>query len=307
MNRLTLKHLRYFSALAKHGQFAKAADACAISQPAMSQQIRQLEDIVAQPILERTGRGFELTALGRVIAQRADEVLLSVDELDDFIRASEGELSGELRLGVIPTVAPYLLPKVVKRISQQLPRVDLVLRETITPTLIDELENGTLDAAIVALPLPATDFVETPLFAESFVLVQSEDALGKPTPEFDEIKDMRILLLEEGHCFRDQALQLCEIGEREHRRTMSGSSLTTLVQMVAAGLGVTLIPEMSAEIEARTAPVVMSRLDELDASRDIGMVWRKSSPLQEQFGQVSSIVKSVASEIYEQPRLLEPA
>ncbi|MEM8941637.1 MAG: hydrogen peroxide-inducible genes activator [Pseudomonadota bacterium] len=304
MNRLTLKHLRYFLALTNHGQLTKAAEACAISQPAMSQQIKQFEDIIGQPILERTSRGLELTALGRSIESKALEIVQSVDELSNFVRANEGELYGELRLGVIPTVAPYLLPKLIQGFAQRLPRVELAVRETITPTLSSELENGTIDAAIVALPIAGSDFYETPLFSESFVLVQPEDARGKPLPDISELRQMRLLLLEEGHCFRDQTLELCDLGSRETQKIMSGSSLSTLVQMVAAGLGVTLIPEMSAEIEARTAPVVTSRLDTLDARRDIGLVWRRSNPLHQHFQQLVEIVRDVATDIYDQPRLL---
>lgn len=291
MNGLTMKHLRYFEALARIGHFGRAAESCAISQPALSVQIRELEDLVGVPLVERGGRRIRLTGLGEEFAERTRAILRSVDELEDLGRAAHGPIAGRLRLGVIPTVAPYLLPDIIKALARFYPGIDPRPREAITQRLIEDLTEAKLDAAIVALPISEPALKEVALFDEEFVLVRPLEDAGKPAPSSDRLHEMRLLLLEEGHCFRDQALSVCNIGAASVRDLMEGSSLSTLVQMVGAGIGVTLIPQMAVDTETRSASVCISALAEPRPTRTIGMVWRKSNPLSAQFATIAEIVR----------------
>lgn len=290
MNGLSMKHLRYFDALASQGHFGRAAEVCAISQPALSLQMKDLEALLGAPLIERGARQVRLTPLGEDFAARAREILRAVDELGDLARASAGPLSGRLRIGVIPTVAPYLLPRIIKHLSARLPALDLNPREAVTGRLLDDLAQGRLDIAIVALPVSEPALVEHPLFDEEFVLVRPAEDAGKPVPDRDSLRSMRLLLLEEGHCFRDQALSFCKLSPSVARAVMEGSSLATLVQMVGAGIGVTLIPRMAVTIETQSAPVSIVRLPPPQPSRTIGMVWRRSNPLADQLSRVAGMV-----------------
>lgn len=290
MMNLTLKQLRYFEALARHGHFGRAAEASNISQPALSTQIRDLEAALGATLFERTPRQVRLTAFGEAFAGRARDILRGVDELGDFARLAKGRLAGRLRLGLIPTVAPYVLPPLIAGLGQGYPGLDLDIRETITPKLIDELTDGRLDAAIVALPISEPAFTEVPLLTEDFVLVRAAEDAGTPMPDPAELHTMRLLLLEEGHCFRDQALSFCKLPKDRPRHGLDGSSLATLVQMVGAGIGVTLIPDMAVPVETRAAPVVIGHFAQHPPQRTIGMVWRSRSPLSDQLAALSQVV-----------------
>ena len=283
MTKITLKHLRYFDALASHRHFGRAAEASAISQPAISLQVKELEDILGAPLVERGARQIGLTALGEEVAARGREVLRAVDELGSLARAATGPLSGRLRLGVIPTVAPYLLPQVMRELAGRFSDLDLRPREAVTPKLLRDLAEGRLDLAILALPASEPSLVEHVLLDEEFLLVRHESADGLPVPPLADLPAAPLLLLEEGHCFRDQAIAACKMPRGPAGEIMEGSSLSTLVQMVGAGIGVTLIPEMAAEVERRSAPVVLHRLPEPRPGRRIGLVWRRSNPLSDRF------------------------
>jgi len=293
---LTFKQLRYFEAMSRHCHFGRAADACAITQPSMSMQIKDLEDSLGAALFERGARQVRLTGFGEEFVPRVREILRSVDELEDLARASRDRLLGRLRIGVIPTVAPYLLPTVIGNLTRVYAGIDIHVRETLTQKLIQELAEGRLDAAIVALPVSEPSFVEIALFAEDFVLVRPAEDEGKPAPDIETLREMRLLLLEEGHCFRDQALSFCNMhsGPRE---LLDASSLSTLVQMVGAGIGVTLIPEMAVAVETRSASVSIARFDREKPSRTIGMIWRKTSPLAKQLLQISEVVRRSAEEL----------
>ncbi len=293
MNGLSMKHLRYFEALSRHLHFGRAAEECAITQPALSVQIRELEDLVGAPLVERSSRQIRLTALGSEFAARARTILGAVSDLGDLARAAQGPMRGTLRIGVIPTVAPYLLPRVIQDIARRWPGLDLRPRETVTKRLIDDLTEGRLDTAIVALPVSVPALHEEPLFDEEFVLVRPLSDAGKPVPDARRLREMRLLLLEEGHCFRDQALSFCK-ADPAARDLMEGSSLATLVQMVGAGIGVTLIPEMARDIETRSAAVSVTQLAAPRPSRRIGMIWRKSNPLAGQLEQIAAVVRAAA-------------
>jgi LysR family transcriptional regulator, hydrogen peroxide-inducible genes activator len=286
----TLKQLRYFDALSRHCHFGRAADTCAISQPALSMQIKELEETLGGVLLERGARQIRLTKFGEEVAQRVRDILRSVDELGDFARASRDRLAGRLRIGMIPTIAPYLLPTVIGNLARLHPELDIHVRETLTPSLIRELREGRLDTAIVALPVSEPSLTEVALFAENFLLVRPGEAEGTPVPTSKALREMRLLLLEEGHCFRDQALSFCNMHSSPTREVLDASSLSTLVQMVSAGIGVTLIPEMAVAVETRSASVSVARFKNPQPSRTIGMVWRKTSPLARQLLEISEVI-----------------
>lgn len=294
MMNYTIKQFRYFESLARHGHFGRAAAACAISQPALSVQIKELEQEIGAVLFERGARQVRLTIFGEEFALRVREILRSVDELGDFVRASRDRLVGRLRIGVIPTIAPYLLPRIIASLSQTHSGLELHVRETQTQKLIQELTEGRIDTAIVALPVSEPSFTEVALFAENFVLVRPREDEGKPVPDREALREMRLLLLEEGHCFRDQALSFCNIRSALARDGLDASSLSTLVQMVSAGIGVTLIPEMAVPVETRSAPVAVTRFKSPQPSRTIGMIWRKTSPLAKELSQISEVVRASA-------------
>ncbi len=263
---VTLRQLRYFDALARHGHFGRAAEACSISQPALSMQIKELEDALGGVLLERSARQVALTTFGEELAQRARDILRSVDELGDFA------------------------PKIIGNLTQAHPELDIQVREGLTPKLIQELAEGRLDTAIVALPVSETSLKEVALFTENFLLVRPRKDEGSPVPSREMLREMRLLLLEEGHCFRGQALSFCKMKSSPPREMLDASSLSTLVQMVSAGIGVTLIPEMAVAVETRSASVSVARFKNPQPSRTIGMVWRKTSPLARQLLQISEVV-----------------
>jgi LysR family hydrogen peroxide-inducible transcriptional activator len=241
-------------------------------------------------LLERTARQVAVTKFGEEAAQRVRDILRSVDELGDFARASRDRLVGRLRIGMIPTIAPYLLPKVIGNLAQMHPELDIHVRETLTAKLIQELAEGRLDTAIVALPVSEPSLAEVALFSEHFLLVRPGEDEGTPVPSSKALRAMRLLLLEEGHCFRDQALSFCNMQSSPTREVLDASSLSTLVQMVGAGIGVTLIPEMAVAVETRSASVSVARFKNPQPSRTIGMIWRKTSPLASQLLQFSEVV-----------------
>lgn len=287
----TLKQLRYFAALARHCHFGQAAEACAVSQPALSLQIKELEDTMGAPLVDRSARQVALTPLGQSLVDRVDDILRAVDELGDMARAAQSELLGKLRIGIIPTAAPYLLPRVVAAISEAHPSLDLHVRESLTPRLVSELSEGRLDAAIVALPVSEAQLTEEPLFQEDFVLVRPTADADEPVPSPQHLREMKLLLLEEGHCFRDQALAFCAGPPTLSGDLLDASSLSTLVQMVGAGIGVTLLPEMALDVETRAAPVVASRFPAPAPHRTIGMVWRKTNPLGPHLTEIAALLR----------------
>ncbi len=297
MINLTLKQLRYFEALARHRHFGRAAAACSISQPALSLQIKEMEESLGAALFERSARQVRLSNFGEEFALRVRDILRSVDELIDMARASQDGLAGRLRIGVIPTIAPYLLPTIIGNLTRLNAGLDIHVRETLTAKLLQELAEGRLDTAIVALPVSEPSLTEVALFSENFMLVRPGADEGKPVPSREMLREMRLLLLEEGHCFRDQALSFCNMRSAPPRELLDGSSLSTLVQMVSAGIGVTLIPEIAMAVEMRSAAVSVARFKDPQPSRTIGMVWRKTSPLARQLLQISDIVRRSADEL----------
>lgn len=286
MNNISIKQLRYFHALAQHQHFGRAAEACAISQPALSIQIKELEANLKVTLFERGTRHVRLTELGQDLAQRAAQVLNQLRDMEDLAKASEQSWLGALRLGVIPTIAPYLLPRIALSLRSVFPQLQLEPIEAKTEKLVLRLLAGELDLAIMALPVGEPGLEEFPLFEENFLFVRPTSERGSPLPDLADLGQMRLLLLEEGHCFRDQALSFCNLAPQTRQTLLEGSSLSTLVQMVGAGIGVTLIPEMAQTIDTASAKVEVLHFPDPQPSRQIGAVWRKSSPLADKYKQM---------------------
>jgi len=293
MINLTLKHFRYFDALARMQHFGRAAEACSISQPALSVQIKELEAMLGSPLVERNARQIRLTTLGEEFLVRARRVLNEVEEMGELARKPDGPLTGKLRMGIIPTVAPYLLPEIIRSLSSALPDLELLPRESITESLLEDLMQTRLDFVIAALPVSEPNLREFALFDEEFVLIRSADEKDDPVPAPDRLQEMKLLLLEEGHCFRDQALSFCDIRASDPSLLMEGSSLATLVQMVNAGLGLTLIPEMAVALETKGTSVTVSRFGKSKLKRTVGMVWRKTNPLEKQLMDLGATIRRI--------------
>jgi LysR family transcriptional regulator, hydrogen peroxide-inducible genes activator len=294
---ITLRQLRYLSALARHGHFGRAAEACAVTQPALSMQIRDLERTLGVAVVERRPGDVMLTDVGREIARRGDEVLTASRDLIDFARHRSGLLTGRLTLGVIPSLAPYLLPRILPVLQARFPELRLELRETQTRQLVEDIKSGALDAAMLALPLGEPDIDTIALFEDLFLLaVPSDDPrLATSRVAAEDIDQSRLILLEDGHCLRDQALAFCATAGRGRAGSAGGtvfgaSSLTTVMQMVAGGYGVTLIPQIAADVERRDARVKFLRLENPQPGRSIGLAFRRTSPRKADFAALGEVV-----------------
>ena len=303
MTNITFRQLRFVDALARFRHFGLAAEACSVTQPALSMQIKALEESLGAKLFERGARQVRLTGLGEEIATRARDILRAVGELEDVARTRRDGPGGRLRLGVIPTIAPYLLPRLIRDLGARYPGVDLQLRETQTERLIGELRDGRLDTALVALPVSEPGLTEVALFSEGFVLVRPAAEAGRPVPSPAALPDMQLLLLEEGHCFRDQALEVCGLRTGARHAGLDGSSLSTLVQMVGAGLGVTLIHEMAVGVETRGASVAVQRFETTRPARTVGMIWRSTSALAAELHDLAEVVRQSAEAMYDAARL----
>lgn len=295
---ITLKQLRYFSAVARHRHFGRAAQECHVSQPALSLQVQELESFLGCQLIERRRNAVALTESGIAIADRARRILLEASDLVDHARHRPNLLSGELDLGVIPSIAPYLLPATLPLLQRRFPGLELRLRETQTLTLLDELADGQLDVALLSLPVERAGIETLALFDDPFLLVVPAQPAANGaffTPEAALSGDS-LLLLEEGHCLRDQALSVCGTTRIESRRQYGASSLSTIMQMVANGFGTTLLPAMALPIEMRPdMPVRLFRFAEPPPSRAIGLAWRKSSPRRQDFEALGALLAEVGS------------
>ena len=292
MTPVTLKQLRYFDALARELHFGRAADACAVTQPALSMQIHELEQNLGLVLVERTRSGVQLTTKGAEIAARCSRILGDVRDLVAYAQHSNRILAGRLRLGVIPSVAPYMLPPLLPLLREAYPDLELHVRETQTQILTDELLEGRLDVLLLALPVKHPDLTNLPLFEDKFLLaVPKERKLsGRVRATKELIENEKLLLLEEGHCLRDQALTYCSLQQVDAVNTFGASSLSTIVEMVSAGFGITLLPEMSIGIEERGRDITLVRFIDPEPSRTIGLVWRSTSPQKQDFEELGRLV-----------------
>jgi LysR family hydrogen peroxide-inducible transcriptional activator len=293
---ITLRQLNYFAALARHRHFGQAARACSVSQPALSMQIRELEREVGADLVERRAGAFSLTSTGSEVAERAERILAAARDLVDFGRHRE-ILAGRLRLGAIPTLAPYLLPKLLPRLRSTYAALQLELRETQTAQLLYELIAGELDCALLALPIKNAEIETITLFEDRFLLAVPA---GEPMPRRPlkpaDLYQSRLLLLEEGHCLRDQALAVCTAKGRESPSAFGSTSLTTVMQMVANGYGVTLLPEIATQVELHDKRVSLKRFAAPAPGRTIGLAWRKTSPRRRDFEALGEAVKATVAD-----------
>ena len=289
---ITLRQLRYLAALAQHRHFGRAAEACAVTQPALSMQIRDLEKELGIALVERRPNDVVLTDLGAEVARRADRVLVATRDLVDFAQHRGRVLSGRLQLGIIPSLAPYVLPKILPALQRRFPELRIELRETQTKVLIDELSRGALDAAMLALPVTEPDIETIRLFDDAFLLaVPATD----PRPEAarvtpGDIDQSRLILLEEGHCLRDQALAYCASADRSTDMGLGATSLATVMQMVANGYGITLVPKVAVDVEVRDERVKLLRFAAPEPGRTVGLAWRRTSPRKVDFVALGQLV-----------------
>ncbi|MBB4038631.1 LysR family hydrogen peroxide-inducible transcriptional activator [Microvirga flocculans] len=292
---VTLRQLRYFETLSRVKHFGMAAEHCAVTQPALSMQIKELERELGVELVERRGNTVAITPIGQEIAARADAILNQVRELSDYARQHQGLLTGPLRLGIIPSIAPYLLPDLLTEVARQYPLLDLQIRETQTNALLDELLRGDLDAALLALPVPSPQVETMALFEDRFLIaVQSRAAASwKDCDLSARIGQERLLLLEEGHCLRDQALQFCHIANMQARKALGAASLTTIMQMVAAGHGITLLPEICAETEVDRRRVALIPFPDEAPMRTVGLAWRRTSTRKADFTALGELVRAL--------------
>jgi LysR family transcriptional regulator, hydrogen peroxide-inducible genes activator len=300
MRVITLRQLRYLAALARHRHFGRAAEDCAISQPALSMQVRELEREIGVELVERRPNEIALTDTGLEVAERAEQILAATRDLIDFARHRD-VLSGSLKLGIIPTLAPYVLPRVLPRLQTKYPRLQLELRETQTKMLLQELARGELDCIMLALPAEDTDVETLKLFDDPFLLaVPAADEFPlRGRIGIADVDQHRLILLEEGHCLRDQALAFCATrrGDAPTAR-LGATSLATVIQMVANGYGITLVPEVAADAEAHDERVKLLRFAEPQPGRTIGFAWRRTSPRRKDFEALAEIVTQVLGSVH---------
>lgn len=291
---ITLRQLRYLASLARHRHFGRAAEDCAVTQPALSMQVRELEREIGAELVERRPGEIVLTDLGIEVAQRADRILAATRDLVDYARHRD-LLSGTLRLGIIPTLAPYVLPHVLPVLQKRHPQLRLEVRETQTKLLLEELTAGELDCVMLALPADGADVETIALFDDRFLLAvpAAEKVRGRARVEVSDVDQSRLILLEEGHCLRDQALAFCATSRHDQPAGLGATSLATVMQMVANGYGVTLVPEVAVDAELRDDRVRLLRFAEPQPARTIGLAWRRTSPRKKDFAAFAEIVTKI--------------
>jgi LysR family hydrogen peroxide-inducible transcriptional activator len=296
MAMVTLRQLRYLGALAEHRHFGRAAEACAVTQPALSMQIRDLEKFLGVELVERRPGEIVLTEIGIEVARRGERILAASRDLVDLARHRSRVLNGRLTLGIIPSLAPYVLPRILPPLQHRYADLRLELRETQTKILIDELVRGSIDVVMLALPVSEAELETIRLFDDPFLFAVPAD---DPRPETSrvsarDIDPRQLILLEEGHCLRDQALAYCADIRRDHAGNgfmgLGATSLTTVMQMVANGYGVTLVPEVAVDVEVRDERVKLLRFAPPQPGRTIGLAWRHTSPRKVDFVALGQIV-----------------
>ena len=291
----TIKQLQYLVALQEHGHFGKAAAACFVTQSTLSAGLRELESLVGVTLVERNRRVVRFTALGERIAEKARRVVREAEELGDMVRAAGAPLTGELRMSVIPTIAPFLLPRILPRMRRDWVDLKLYLREETSSAACESLNQGRADCVILALPFACGDVDSQTLFEDRLFVAYPGNENPPPTVRPDMIDETRMLLLEDGHCLKDHALSACNRPELRASATMMGTTLHTLVQMVANGLGVTIIPEMAIQADILNGTGVVARpLDADHPTRTIALVWRKASPRGKEFQLLAEVLRKAA-------------
>ena len=302
---MNLRDLRYLVALADHKHFGRAAEASFVSQPTLSTQLKKLEDELGMALVERNPRNVLLTEVGEAVVARAKVILRETDEIKAIARRAKDPESGMVRLGIFPTLAPYLLPHVVPNIVKRFPKLELILVEDKTEIILKKLHDGELDAGVLALPIHDDSLHAEFLFEETFVLaLPKHHRLAKARRvKLADLATESLLLLDDGHCLRDQALEVCAMTGAAEKPGFRATSLETLRHMVSANVGVTLMPALSVHAPAPNAPgVCLVPFSEPAPHRRIAMIWRRTSALKEFLHQLVPILKGIDPKLLKAPR-----
>ena len=300
---MNLRAVHYLVTLADVRHFSKAAERCHVSQPTLSTQIRKLEDELGVQLVERSPRKVMLTEVGEEVVERARAMLAESDAIRAIARRSKDPHSGTVRIGIFPTLAPYFLPHVVPEIRRRFPRLTLRLFEEKTEDVLNMLQQGRLDAGLLALPIEADQLASRVLFEEPFVLAvpESHALSARKTITLEDLEEEELLLLEDGHCLREQALEVCQLAGAHEKLDFHATSMETLRQMVAAGTGITLMPVMAVKPPvAQTDNLVTRPFTEPEPKRTIALVWRKSTALGPFLEELAEIFSDI------DPELLKP-
>jgi LysR family hydrogen peroxide-inducible transcriptional activator len=293
MNLPTVKQLRYLVELEKHAHFGKAAEACFVSQSAFSVAIRELESTLGAQLFDRTNKRVTITAMGQEIVVQARLVIRDLEALMDMARVSSEPLSGKLRLGVIPTISPFLLPKILPKLRSQFPQLQLFLQEDTTQRVYERLMSGELDLILIAFPYELRNVEKMKLFDDQFLLAYKTDSQFIDTQKVtvDHLQSESILLLEDGHCLRDHAISACKIRNLNKVSHFAASSLLTLIEMVEADLGVTYLPEMAKNSPMLKNTNIKTQVMPKNSHREIGLIWRKGSARGKEFKMLGEFIK----------------
>jgi len=293
MNLPTVKQLRYLIELEKHGHFGKAAEACFVSQSAFSVAIRELESTLGTQLFDRTNKSVTITAMGQEIVVQARLVIRDLEALMDMARVSSEPLSGKLRLGVIPTISPFLLPKILPKLRSHFPKLQLFLQEDTTQRVYERLMSGELDLILIAFPYELRNVEKMKLFNDQFLLAYKAGSqfIDKQKVTVDQLQSESILLLEDGHCLRDHALSACKIRNLNKVSHFAASSLLTLIEMVEADLGVTYLPEMAKDSPMLKNTNIKTQVMPKNSHREIGLIWRQGSARGEEFKMLGEFIK----------------
>ncbi|MEL6257479.1 MAG: hydrogen peroxide-inducible genes activator [Pseudomonadota bacterium] len=291
----TLRQMQFLAALAEEGSFSRAADACNVTQPTLSAAIKEVEALMGVQLVEREARGARLTRAGDAAVARARRILAEAEDMVAAARQAGAPLSGPFRLGAIPTIAPFVLPNALRRLRSIYPELKLYLREDVTTRLLDALRARSLDAAIIGLPWDAPGIETTPLVDDEFLFIAQSDheLLKKSTLETSDLEAEDVLLLEDGHCLRDHALSVCRLPRTRESADVSATSLSTLVHMVAGGIGVSLLPKLAADDSATiSADVGLRPFSPPVIGRSIGLAWRAGTPREDEARMIGDVVRA---------------
>jgi LysR family hydrogen peroxide-inducible transcriptional activator len=293
MNLPTVKQLRYLIELEKHGHFGKAAEACFVSQSAFSVAIRELESTLGTQLFDRTNKSVTITAMGQEIVVQARLVIRDLEALMDMARVSSEPLSGKLRLGVIPTISPFLLPKILPKLRSHFPQLQLFLQEDTTQRVYERLMSGELDLILIAFPYELRNVEKMKLFNDQFLLAYKAGSqfIDSQKVTVEHLQSESILLLEDGHCLRDHALSACKIRNLNKVSHFAASSLLTLIEMVEADLGVTYLPEMAKDSPMLKNTNIKTQAMPKSSHREIGLIWRQGSARGEEFKMLGEFIK----------------
>lgn len=292
----TLKQLKYLCAIAKTQHFGQAAKDCHISQSTLSTAIHELEEHLGAVLIERSNKRAYLTRLGNEVVKRSNDILVDVADLVALCNTSDKPFSHELRLGVIPTIAPYLLPSLMHLMRNEYPEFKLSLKEELSRVLVERLNNGELDVLLLALPYPSQGATTYHLFYDNFLFAcpDKHPIASKQSVQLDDLENQDLLLLEDGHCLRDHALEACKLNVDDLSVPYQATSLNTLVQMVANNMGITMLPKMAIDANILdNIPVTVKAFKENNVWRSIGLLWRKSSPRQEEFKLLGKLLQQL--------------